>query len=120
MSSSLVLVLACARLANDSAPDRDAVLLEHPAPVLPRTELGTQILPPMAGVECRVDVVVGADGSVRRVAPLRSPSCSPSFARAAQTHALEWRFFPAQHDGTAVPTRRVLTVRFDRDLLQPD
>ena len=121
MHSLLVLVaIGCSTRANDSAPDHDAVLLEHPAIELPRTELGTQILPPLQGADCHVEAIVGADGSVRRVDAVRSPSCTPMFARAAQASVLGWRFTPATRDGAPVSTHRVVVVRFDRDLLRAD
>jgi hypothetical protein len=113
-----VILGACSRPAVDSAPARDAVLLEPPPVALPRTELGTQILPPAEGVECRVDALVGADGSVRRADAIRSAhGCTPTFARAAQSNVLGWRFTPAMRAGVATPTHRVVVVRFDRTLL---
>jgi hypothetical protein len=121
MRSVLLLAAAgCSGPANDSAPDHDAVLLDPPPIELPRTELGTQILPPSHGAECRVDALVGSDGRVRRVDAVRSQSCSPSFARAAQANVLGWRFVPAQRDGAPVATHRVVVVRFGRDLLRAD
>jgi TonB family protein len=121
MFSLLVLVaIGCSTRADDSGPDHDAILLDHPAIELPRTELGTQILPPSEGADCRVAALVGADGSVRRADADRSPSCTPTFARAAQATVLGWRFTPATRDGVAVATHRQLVVRFDRSLLRAD
>ena len=119
MHSLLVLLaIACSGRATDSAPDHDAVLLDRPPVELPRTEVGTQILPPSQGAECQVDALIGSDGRVRRVDAVRSPSCSPSFARAAQTNVLRWRFAPAQRDGVPVRTQHRIVVRFDRNLLR--
>ena len=121
MHSLLALVaIGCPTRANDSAPDHDAVLLDHPPVELPRTELGTQILPPSQGADCHVEAIVGADGSVRRVDAVRSPSCTPTFARAAQANVLGWRFMPATRDGAPVSTRRRVVVRFDRRLLRAE
>jgi len=121
MHSLLVLLaIGCATRANDSAPDHDAVLLDHPPIELPRTELGTQILPPAQGADCRVDALVGADGSVRRVEAVHSPSCTPTFARAAHASVLGWRFTPATRNGAPVSTHRIVVVRFDRNLLRAD
>ena len=121
MHSLLVLVaIGCSTPASDSDPDHDAVLLDHPPIELPRTELGTQILPPPQGADCPVDALVGADGSVRRVDAVRSRSCTPTFARAAETSVLGWRFTPATRDGAPISTHRVVVVRFDRALLRAD
>ena len=121
MQFLLVLVaIGCSTRANDSAPDHDAVLLDRPPIELPRTELGTQILPPSQGAECRIDAIAGVDGSVRRVDVVRSPRCTPAFARAARASALGWQFIPAMRAGVPVSTHRQLVVRFDRNLLRAD
>lgn len=117
---ALLFLIACSGRANDSAPDHDAVLLDRPPIELPRTELGTQILPPLQGAECHVQALIASDGRVRRVDALRSPSCTPTFARAAQASVLRWRFTPALRDGVPVATHRQVVVRFDRNLLRAD
>lgn len=58
-----------------------------------------------------VRVLVGADGRVKAVEPLRG--ASGAFFDATRRHALlRWRFRPATRDGIPVESWRTMTVRF--------
>lgn len=59
----------------------------------------------------KVRVLIGADGRIKAVEQLSSPT--PGFFEATRRHALNrWRFRPATRDGIPVESWKVMTVRF--------
>ena len=57
-------------------------------------------------------VLVGADGRVKAIEPLRFDDAD--LLKVTQAHALrKWRFLPATRDGTPVESWREMTVRFE-------
>lgn len=60
-----------------------------------------------------VELVIGADGTVKRASILRSSH--PEFANAAYAAVQQWQFVPAQKDGTAVESRWRVAVNFSVD-----
>jgi periplasmic protein TonB len=81
---------------------RDALQPEYP-PGLIRQEIEGSVT---------LRVLVGTDGRVKAIEPLRFDDAE--LLKATQAHALrKWRFLPATRDGAPVESWREMTVRFE-------
>jgi TonB family protein len=65
-----------------------------------------------------IELIIGADGTVKNAAVLRSSH--PEFANAAHAAVRQWQFTPAQKDGVAVESRWRVAVNFSVDGKESD
>lgn len=65
-----------------------------------------------------IELIIGADGSVRNATVLRSSH--PEFANSAHAAVRQWQFAPAMKDGVAVESRWRVAVNFSVDNKEAD
>lgn len=65
-----------------------------------------------------LELIIGADGAVRKVTVLRSSQ--PEFANSAAAAVRQWQFAPAQKDGVAVESRWRIAVNYSVDGKEAD
>jgi TonB family protein len=65
-----------------------------------------------------MELIIGADGAVKRASVLRSSH--PEFANAAFAAVQQWQFAPAQKDGAAVESRWRVAINFSVDEKEAD
>lgn len=104
-------------IEGDEGPEANnapkPALREAPLPVYPEAlaaagEVGGAIL----------ELVIGTDGAVNKLAVLRSTH--PEFANAAYAAVQRWKFAPAQKDGVAVESRWRIALNFSVDGKEAD